>query len=51
MDKDKDKDMGRIAATKQWLRGRGHTPARLLDVGRQLPRTERVLREVLDILS
>ncbi len=40
-----------IAATKQWLRGRGHTPARLLDVGRRLPRTERVLREVLDILS
>lgn len=40
-----------IAATKQWLRGRGHTPARLLEVGRQLPRTETALRNALSVLA
>ncbi|MDF9874886.1 type IV toxin-antitoxin system AbiEi family antitoxin domain-containing protein [Cellulosimicrobium cellulans] len=40
-----------IAATKQWLRGRGHTPARLLEVGRQLPRTEKALRNALSVLA
>ncbi|MCB7138169.1 type IV toxin-antitoxin system AbiEi family antitoxin domain-containing protein [Cellulosimicrobium marinum] len=40
-----------VAATKQWLRGRGNSPARLLDVGRQLPRAEKALRTALSILA
>ncbi|WP_251153471.1 hypothetical protein [Cellulosimicrobium sp. Marseille-Q4280] len=40
-----------VAATKQWLRGRGHTPARLLEVAQQLPRTETALRNALSILA
>lgn len=40
-----------IAATKRWLRGHGHSPARLLEVGRQLPRTEKALRNALSVLA
>jgi hypothetical protein len=40
-----------VAATKRWLRGRGHSPARLLDVGRQLPRAEKALRNALSVLA
>jgi predicted transcriptional regulator of viral defense system len=40
-----------VEALKRWLRGRGHHPAKLLDIARQLPRGAPELVRTLQVLQ
>lgn len=39
-----------IEAVRRWLRGRGNTPASLMEMARHFPRTESQIRRVLQVL-